>query len=736
MKSIYKIIILLIITFMLSGCFSSNHIHRGDEWLTNEPTCTSHGYKYQKCNKCDYVIKGELLPALGHNYGEWEVVLEPQLFETGLEQSVCVNCGDKYEREIPAIHVHEIDEVFVIEKEATCKTYGMKSYHCIKDNCDYRTNITVIQPLPHNLKKINETESTCVTHGKIGHSYCDSCGGYFVNNREVDVRTLLKELKGHNTRIIKLSETEYGIQCLACDQIVKTIENKYTENLNYKKNEDNNSYTVLGLKDSTEEEIVIIPEVYQGLPVTKIGSNAFSGESIKYLIMPDTIKVIEHDAFFNCLSLKNVKLSNSLEIIGEQAFADCTNLMNINIAKSLKQIDANAFMLCMDMNNIFLDGDINDWMNVKLVNNYSHPLGYSSGGVYSFDNENNEYIEITNIELPKDLERLDTYNIAFFNNIQSIYIPKTINHIEKDPFSRYGNLQEVYYDGTMADWCKINFNTMRDNPFYWNKKAEMYTLIDGNYQKMSVLDIPEGVTEVNKYAFAGFRFIERINIPKSLITINESGFYILSDCQDFYYAGTPEDWSNITFENGSANPIGYFKNQYFLNENNEYQKITELDLRNLSEIKSNTFIYMPDVTKLYISNKLENCRNMAIQELHNLKEVYFEGTIGEWFDINFELSSNPLAVAGADLYVLNEEGNYYKVEILEIPKHITKINAEQFYKCTSIKFIYIHKDVTEIGYRAFVGCKNVLIYCQMNEIPVTWKPNWCDSSATINMGYK
>ena len=37
---------------------------------------------------------------------------------------------------------------------------------------------------------------------------------------------------------------------------------------------------------------------------------------------------------------------------------------------------------------------------------------------------------------------------------------------------------------------------------------------------------------------------------------------------------------------------------------------------------------------------------------------------------------------------LKKVKEYYKVEILEIPKHITKINAEQFYKCTSIKFIY------------------------------------------------
>ena len=173
-------------------------------------------------------------------------------------------------------------------------------------------------------------------------------------------------------------------------------------------------------------------------------------------------------------------------------------------------------------------------------------------------------------------------------------------NIEKDAFGEYDNLKEVYYDGTMGDWCKINFNSMRDNPFYWNKEAVMYILVDGDYQKMTVLDIPEGVTEVNKYAFAGFRFIERINIPKSLTLINESGFYILNDCQDFYYAGTPEDWSKITFKDSNANPMGYFKNQYFLNDNHEYQKITELDLRNLSEIKSNTFIYMPDVTKLYL----------------------------------------------------------------------------------------------------------------------------------------
>lgn len=736
MKKLFKTIFLIISVLILTGCNGKLHFHDGNKWTVKEATCISHGYKYIKCDKCDYIIKGEIIPATGHVYENWEVLKEAQLFEVGVEQSKCINCDYIYQREIPATHVHEIKEEFVIDEEPTCRLTGIKSYHCVKDDCTYRTNITSIPMKSHNLIFNIETESTCITYGKYAHYYCETCGGYFINNKLTDGKVLLKPRIDHNTYILKTSDNEYIIKCNMCEETLEEINVVYTEELEYIKNEDNNSYIVTGLKSSFSNNIVIIPEQFNGLPVTKIAEKAFFGKSFEYLIMSDTIIEIGNNAFESCSSLKNIKLSKSLELIGRYAFSGCTHLSNINLSKKLKSIGISAFNSCINMKNILLEGTINDWLNVSLENKNSNPLCITKGNVYTYDEELNDYIKQTHIEFPKGIETIPSYNIACFDSVETIYIPNTVKSISGGVFSNYSYLKEVYYDGSIEEWNEISFSSSMDNPFTWNFKAVLYLYDNDEYKEVTELNIPEGVENIKQYAFSGFRFITKLSLPKSLKSIETSAFYGLANCKELYYSGNEEDWAGITFMDSDANPMVLCPYKYFLNKNGEYQELTELDLRNMTELNRNTFINMSTVNKVYISNKLENCRNLCFDRLVNLKEVYFEGTIREWFNINFELSSNPLSVAGADLYVLNEDGEYYKVEFLVIPDDVTVIRAEQFYKCTSIEFIYIHKGVTDIQYRAFDGCKGILIYCELDRIPSTWGTRWCDNTAVINLGYE
>lgn len=58
-----------------------------------EPTCTSSGYTGNKyCKYCKEVAeKGESIPRLGHNWGEWEVTREASTMVKGMEQRHCLN---------------------------------------------------------------------------------------------------------------------------------------------------------------------------------------------------------------------------------------------------------------------------------------------------------------------------------------------------------------------------------------------------------------------------------------------------------------------------------------------------------------------------------------------------------------------------------------------------------------------------------------------------------------------
>jgi hypothetical protein len=77
---------------------------------------------------------------------------------------------------------------------------------------------------------------------------------------------------------------------------------------------------------------VVIPELIQGVPVTAIGNDAFSGNAfIKKVSLPFTVREIQSKAFKHCKNLARLNLPPSLEMIGREAFWGCTNLSAITL---------------------------------------------------------------------------------------------------------------------------------------------------------------------------------------------------------------------------------------------------------------------------------------------------------------------------------------------------------------------------------------------------------------------
>ena len=57
--------------------------------IKREPTCLDEGYQADKCIKCGLIVREQVLPALGHDWGEWEVVTPATTEAEGLEKRVC-----------------------------------------------------------------------------------------------------------------------------------------------------------------------------------------------------------------------------------------------------------------------------------------------------------------------------------------------------------------------------------------------------------------------------------------------------------------------------------------------------------------------------------------------------------------------------------------------------------------------------------------------------------------------
>ena len=158
-------------------------------------TCTECGWNaYTICNDCEVITVGSnaTIPALGHSWGAWTVMVPATEDSTGVETRECSRCGATETQAIPKL-THEHSWTLVAERPATCISTGEKAHYACS-GCDavakYPANedgtytITddtmVIEAKGHRSgdeDQENVVAATCTTEGSYDAVvYCTVCG--------------------------------------------------------------------------------------------------------------------------------------------------------------------------------------------------------------------------------------------------------------------------------------------------------------------------------------------------------------------------------------------------------------------------------------------------------------------------------------------------------------------------------------------------------------------------------
>ena len=117
---------------------------------------------------------------------------------------------------------------------------------------------------------------------------------------------------------------------------------------------------------------------------------------------------------------------------------------------------------------------------------------------------------------------IDLFAFASCSELASITLPGSITRVGEFAFLNCPKLRRVNIESISA-WCNIDFDNQYANPLS-NRFSSLYL----NSEKLSVIDIPEGVKEINPFAFFGCRSIESVSVPGSVVKIRESAFF---DCR-------------------------------------------------------------------------------------------------------------------------------------------------------------------------------------------------------------
>ena len=102
--------------------------------------------------------------------------------------------------------------------------------------------------------------------------------------------------------------------------------------------------------DDATDTVVIIPDVIEDVPVTKINASAFKGKTnLTEVVIPNTVTTIANAAFMDCKNLKIVVIPDSVTYIGDSAFQGCEALEYVIIGNGVKEIGSLAFKDCKNL---------------------------------------------------------------------------------------------------------------------------------------------------------------------------------------------------------------------------------------------------------------------------------------------------------------------------------------------------------------------------------------------------
>lgn len=485
-------------------------------------------------------------------------------------------------------------------------------------------------------------------------------------------------------------------------------------------------------------------------------------------------------AFYEMSSIKKVVISeNATGIIGLGAFSDCINLEEVVIASGNVELGNSIFSGCITLSKVMLADDIKKIPNNAFANcvnlvNLDIPTSVESFSVTAVSGT-----QITKVELHEGVKELF---IDVNPQIESITIPKSVTTIKGGNYFAKEATKTIKYNGTINDWCNIEFESMYANPLYYGAKLfiddKLVTELDAdgfdvcnyafiNYQYLERVTIKcnrvgqnsfqnTGIKElifdspslsIGKNSFAEILLIEKVVLTENVTevpyaynafmntTINELHNYtdlvlsinyssIYDPCNYRYQydkngvlveSGIIVDDFMFIKEYDYVYLLGYlgtdnkvtlpqdFNGQaYYVDKLLSNDKVEELSLPQGMVILQNAFTNLNNLKKVTIS-KNTTLHSDAFLDCHNLEEVYFDGDLAAWLELQFSESANPMFYA-EKLYYKNNNEFVLLEEDLIIPDGVTRIKSYAFNNLTSIKRVHIPTSVTSIEYFAFAGC--------------------------------
>ena len=483
-----------------------------------------------------------------------------------------------------------------------------------------------------------------------------------------------------------------------------------------------------------ESQSVIIPETYNGLPVTEIGYEAFYGkQDIVSISIPRTITRIEWGAFADCTGLTSVNISDlaawcrisfdesnplsyaqnlyldnelvtdlvipdGVTNIGHSAFAGCTSFTSVTIPNSVTSIGDGAFSGCGLLESVTIPSSvtsIGSWAfsHCASLESITIPSSVTSIGNSAFAH----CTGLTNITIPEGVTSIGDEAFSDCSSLTNIIIPDSVTSIGSYAFSGCSSLTKVAIPNSVTSIGSL--------AFYHCTSLDSVVLGENSQ-----------LTNIGDSAFAGCTSLKSITIPVGVTSIGDGSFSGCDALTEIIYAA--ENAADGTYESEVFSNAGTLGSGITVLFTDTVKSIPAYLFykNNWSDINIKSITIGSGVTRIG-SSAFEGCAKLSeiiykaenVADLNSYSDIFSNaGTPEGGITVTFTNS-----VKSIPAYLFARCSN---IQNVTINNGVTYIGSSAFSGCSGLASISIPNSVTSIGNNAFSGCSGLASFSIPNSV--------------------
>ena len=458
-----------------------------------------------------------------------------------------------------------------------------------------------------------------------------------------------------------------------------------------------------------------------GVLFDKIGETLIwypMGKTETSYTIPDNVKNIGDYAFQKCYSLTSIKLPDGLISIGGYAFYYCSGLTSIELPDSLISIGEYAFYntgYYLDKTNWEYDDVykksvlyIGDWLIVSEYNYDDAGVEYTikNGTKIIADKAFDGCSGLTSVNIPSSVKIIGS-GAFMLTKLNSVNIPDGVTNIGDEAFGSCYNLVNVNISKSVKNignqafyFCPAleNITVDEQNDFYCSIDGNLFGKNKDNKKNIiqyaigkpdTEYEIPNGVTEIDDYAFWLAKNLTNIKMPEGITRI---GKFVFQD-NAIKKLDLPASVESI-----AVSAFDWCANLEEINvdEANKYYSSADGVLFDKSKKKLLRYPNGKKDLSYDIPNGVTIIGDYAFFDCYMLREITMPSSVTEISDYAFYFCD--------------------KLSNVNISENLTSIGACAF-SMSNLMSIVIPKSVKNIGTYAFGQCQHLtdVYYCGSEE---------------------